>query len=380
MAEENAQLKAPRIALYGYDPYDGLNSPLFRIRSIGEQRWLNMAWIQMNKRSPVNLRPLLGIKPVANPKGLALLLLSHEERLSAGRQGLSADRVEEIEALLFSLKDEQYRAWGYGFPWQNRSFFFPRGLSNTVVSAFVGMALLKRWRRTRQPVYWGHVQDIADFFLHDLHRSEDRDGLCLSYSAIDRSMILNTSLLAARFLAEYARECGQNDEFADLLSRLQHFAVQNQRPDGSWPYGLASNQQWVDSFHTGYNLCALDVLLKVVPDTGAEAALKAGCAFYERTFFGPAGEAYYDARQPMPIDIHSVAQAVITFNRLGSRFDRGEEIRRRVIDWTMAHMWNEKKKTYAFQRHRFWTNRIDYNRWSQAWMHYAQSVELAHAG
>src|SRR5215475_7540754 len=55
----------------GYDPYDGLNSPLARWWPM-RNRLLRTALTQTVKRSPVNLRPLLGIRKAANPKGLAL--------------------------------------------------------------------------------------------------------------------------------------------------------------------------------------------------------------------------------------------------------------------------------------------------------------------
>ena len=47
----------------GYDPYDGLNSPLARILPGKKAR---QAWTQLHRRSPINLRPLVGIKPTLN--------------------------------------------------------------------------------------------------------------------------------------------------------------------------------------------------------------------------------------------------------------------------------------------------------------------------
>ncbi len=379
MAERLSGLREPHIELLGYDPYDGLNCPLFSFQVLGGSRLFNMAWIQLLKRSPVNLRPLLGIRRTANPKGLALLLLSHEQRRSAGLTGLPDGTVGEIEKLLASLKDSRYPAWGYGFPWQNRSFYFPRGLANTVVSAFVGLALLKRYTGSGRELYLEQARGIVNFFLNDLQRTELDGGICLSYSALDRSAIINTSLLAAQFLAEYVRCGGERTDIAALLPRLLRFAVSTQRADGSWPYGLAANQQWVDSFHTGYNLCAMQAILEIVPDTAAESSLQKGCAFYETRFFADDGRAFYYADGTGPVDIHSIAQAIITFNRLRDRCRRADELKDRLVDWTMRHMWNERRRAYAFQRHGCYTNRIDYNRWAQAWMHYAQAVELAHA-
>src|SRR5262245_19233302 len=54
----------------GYDPYDGLNSPLSGL--LPSNRLFRTALIEAVKRSPVNLRPLLGIRKGLNPKGVAL--------------------------------------------------------------------------------------------------------------------------------------------------------------------------------------------------------------------------------------------------------------------------------------------------------------------
>ena len=40
----------------GYDPYDALNSPIVRAAAFGT-RWGRIAWTQLLRRSPVNLRP-----------------------------------------------------------------------------------------------------------------------------------------------------------------------------------------------------------------------------------------------------------------------------------------------------------------------------------
>src|SRR5947209_15739156 len=78
----------------GYDPYDGLNSPLARFWPM-RNRLARTALTQLVKRSPVNLRPLLGIRKAANPKGLALaaravLLLAQREN-----EALPADLLDD---------------------------------------------------------------------------------------------------------------------------------------------------------------------------------------------------------------------------------------------------------------------------------------------
>src|ERR1044071_6701220 len=67
----------------GYDPYDGFSAPVARWWPM-RNRPARTALTQLVKRSPVNLRPLLGIRKAANPKGLALaaravLLLAQQQ-------------------------------------------------------------------------------------------------------------------------------------------------------------------------------------------------------------------------------------------------------------------------------------------------------------
>src|SRR5512145_1787722 len=60
----------------GHDPYDALNSELFK-RLPFLDFWLpRLALTQILKRSPVNFRPLLMIPKTQNPKALALFLMA----------------------------------------------------------------------------------------------------------------------------------------------------------------------------------------------------------------------------------------------------------------------------------------------------------------
>src|SRR5579864_348957 len=56
----------------GYDPYDGLSSPVFNKLPCKNWKFARLAIIHFNKRSPLNVRPILGISQGRNPKGIAL--------------------------------------------------------------------------------------------------------------------------------------------------------------------------------------------------------------------------------------------------------------------------------------------------------------------
>jgi hypothetical protein len=141
--------------------------------------------------------------------------------------------------------------------------------------------------------------------------------------------------------------------------------VDRQRPDGSWIYGEWRWQKWVDSFHTAYNLLALLAYRTATGDCRFDAQLQRGYEFYRTAFFGPDGMPKYSPRSPYPLDIHSCAQAMLTF----CAFEDSDALPRalQVFQWANRHMRNPDG-SYAFQKHRLWTNRTPYMRWGQAWM------------
>ena len=60
----------------GYDPFDMLSSPVVSALSL-RSRWLAVAWTQLGKRSPLDVRTLLGVPAARNAKGIGLSLAAH---------------------------------------------------------------------------------------------------------------------------------------------------------------------------------------------------------------------------------------------------------------------------------------------------------------
>src|SRR5437773_11185027 len=103
----------------GYDPYDALNSKVFKSAPFYRSKFCRIAFTQAMKRSPVNLRPLLGVPREQNPKALALFasaLLKLSDR---------EDEAKDVVQLLLKAKSagRPYACWGYNFAWQNRVTF-----------------------------------------------------------------------------------------------------------------------------------------------------------------------------------------------------------------------------------------------------------------
>ena len=91
----------------GYDPYDALNSPLLRLISVG-RKYPRIAMIQLMKRLPWNLRPLLLIPKGLNPKGLGLFLWGYAKLYEATGDPTCREICEQLIDL---LKETQSDGW-----------------------------------------------------------------------------------------------------------------------------------------------------------------------------------------------------------------------------------------------------------------------------
>src|SRR4029077_4452429 len=125
----------------GYDPYDALNSKLVTGLPLADSRFARIAFTQILKRSPLNIRPLLLIPKVQNAKALALFLAAFiklERNSCITEQHLVPEMVERLVAI--RSQGLPYWCWGYSFPWQTRTILVPAGAPNLVCTAFVANA------------------------------------------------------------------------------------------------------------------------------------------------------------------------------------------------------------------------------------------------
>jgi hypothetical protein len=84
-------------------------------------------------------------------------------------------------------------------------------------------------------------------------------------------------------------------------------------------------------------------------------------------FFTADGVAKYYHDRMYPVDVHSVAQALVTLAKLRTHMPDAIPTALRVLDWGLKNM-RTRNGTFIFQRHALYRNGIVYMRWGQAWM------------
>jgi len=368
----------------GYDPFDGLNAAMFKSPVLGESEFLKLFWIQLNKVSPVNIRPFFSVPKGFNAKGGALFLSGLLNIYSATGEDKYLSEIEDLYSRILSrkIKTSAGIGFGYNFDWKARAFSASRNLPNMVTTAYVGRAFMSYQQAINLDIRT-EIDRIKDFFMSDMIGLEDEVRLCFYYVPGEETWVHNANLLAAAFLSEYAKLYGR-DLYPDIKEKVEkavRFSIEDINPDFSWPYGKKTFHRWVDNFHTAFNVEALLTVSEVFPDIEIDHILDGVLRYYFKELFADDGTPKYYSNKLFPIDIHVLAETKILMNRLSSkeeRFgidpDRKAQITKKNDEW--IDKFQSKEGYYYYRRNRYYWNKIPYMRWAQAWMFYALSTDL----
>lgn len=374
----------------GWDPYDGLNSKVFEaLPYFKNSAFWRLCVIQGFKRNPVNLRKIALVPKEHNAKGIGLFLQGYCNLVKVVRkhpelsEWLGAEsellvKVREIAELLISLQsngDYHGACWGYNFDWQAQGgLFFPKYTPTVVATNFCATALMETYEITGNKKYLDIAITSAEFVKEDLHRHPCEEGFLFSYSKLPgNDTVYNASLLGSRLLSFCYKYTG-NEKYRLLAEESVKACCKGQRKDGAWVYGLRPRQNWVDGFHTGYNLDGLIAYEENTGDTKYHQYIDKGFKYYIEHFFEPDGTPmYYDIKM-YPIDIHCPGQLMVTLARL-HKFDEYRELADKVLDWTIQNM-QDRKGYFYYQLKKGMSSKISYMRWSNAFMFCAMSYYL----
>jgi len=359
----------------GYDPYDALNSTLLKRLTFGNRR-IGQVWVQLMKRSPINVRPLLGGTKGYNPKGMGLFLASYWRLYRHFGQAEDFERVRFFANWLQNNIAHGYHGacWGYNFDWPNRGFFAPAGTPTIVNTVFIGLAFIDLLALPDPAgiVDWGDMpleiaRSACEFIMRDLWSDRPApDEQRFSYTPLDQRCVHNANLLGAWLLAEVGVR-SKETQLTDTALRAVRYTVRRQRTDGSWRYGEGSNDGWVDNFHTGYVLVALKRIAQLLDTHEFDQAIEQGYAYWTATMFLTDGTPKYYADRVFPIDTHCVAQGILTYLEFADRDPQATELARRLATWGIANL-QDPVGYFHYQIHQHYRIRIPYMRWTQAWM------------
>jgi len=368
----------------GWDPYDALSSPLFKLPFFRSNKFIRFASQQAVKRSSVNLRPLLRIPKGYNPVTLGLMLqgycyLFNNEKLSQ-RDGKPTIKNLELESKIDFLVDELERlqskgysgtCWGYDFDWEARNANIPAFTPTVVATGFITNALYIFYSITGNQKAKELLISSANFILKDLNRIQssnhsDNLSFCFSYSPFDKQIVYNASMKGARILSQIY-SITKEAALIETAKNAVEFVINDQNANGSWFYSKKDAGKWVDNYHTGYVLDCLDEYRKHSNDKSYDENIKGGYWFYINNFFEEDGAPKFYNNKKYPIDCTAAAQSILTLTRFGDK-----KTALKVADYMIKNMQN-KEGFFYFRDYGNKKDKTSFMRWSNAWMFAATS-------
>jgi len=355
----------------GYDPYDAQNSflPISKL-----PHFLRFGITQVNKRSPVNLRLLLGICKNYHTKAMGLFLAGYCNLFKIIRDKRFLDKADffldwlEHNTSNFSEKI----CWGYDYNYASRNGYVKKGLPTVVHHSYIVQALYKYWILTDSKKTYEWINKTKNFVLNDIPIIKYNNGICFGYHPGSIGCCYNASLYAVECLA-VVDKINNRDDYFELIKNTVKYVVSRQRPSGEWYYSHRSNpeneKKQID-FHQGYILDCLrsiDNLTVGKINIIVKSSIQAGLEFYYSRQFDEQGQSWFRYPKRYPTDIHNQAQGIITFSKFADYDPKYKKMAESILLWTIQNM-QDTQGFFYYQKYKSFTNKISYIRWSQAWM------------
>jgi rhamnogalacturonyl hydrolase YesR len=319
-----------------YDPGDGnlsyLHALTFNILTL--ERILQ----QSVYRAPLNLRPLLGIKPHVSTKGKGYMAWGYLKMYKLTGRVAYAERAKACLDWLIQNKSPYYRqfCWGNHFPFCTRSGRTPKLEPIVPWTVLIGQAFLEAYETFNDSKYLDVLVSVTDWIL-SLPRERTDSGTCISYVAFKQNSIHNSNMLAGALLAQVGRLTG-DCQALDVAKEAMVYSCSRQQTNGAWLYGEASKYHWNDNFHTGYNLDCLKRYIDTSEDQTFGKNLRDGFDFFKRQFFEGDGRPKYYDKATYPTDIQCAAQAIDTLTFFSDLDNDALSLALKVANWTIDHL------------------------------------------
>jgi rhamnogalacturonyl hydrolase YesR len=349
----------------GYEPFDCLLSYL-RPLTFGS-RFLEQLLQHVGRQSPINLRPLMGVRPQESTKGRGYIAWGHLLRYaSAG----NPDDLAKAEMCLDWLDKHncptyQGHSWGNDFDYASRGGKLARGEPTIVWTSLIGQAYLEAFEQTGSDRWLKIAESICSWILA-LPREKTAHGTCLSYVAFEVSSVHNSNMLGAAMLARTAKHTG-NREYLEVARAAMEYSCHGQLADGAWYYGEDPMYHWIDNFHTGYNLDSLKRYTKYSGDETWRENLTRGFQYFKAHFIDPDGCPRYYSNRRQPIDIQGAAQVIDTLALFSDEDPASLDLAVAVAQWTIQHMQDPDGHFY-YRSYPLITAKVPMIHWGQATM------------
>ena len=354
----------------GYDPGDGLTSflrPLTLGKIFPERLLQQLIW-----KSPINIRPLVGVKPLDSTKGRGFMAWGYMMSYKATSDETYREKAQTCLAWLDEHIEQGHagHCWGNHFDFTTRSGRMVAHTPTIVWSGLIGQSYLEAFEQTQDQKYLDTAESICRWIL-SLPREKTAIGDCLSYVPKNQSSVHNSNLLGAGMLARTWKH-RPKDEYIETARQAALYSCDRQLKDGSWWYAESKNHHWIDNFHTAYNLDSLKRYAESTQDESFNKHIDSGYQYFKEVFFEEDGIPRYYHNRKHPIDIQCASQAIDTFCHFSDEDPKAISMAEKVARWTIDNM-QDSTGYFYYRKYPILTAKTPYFHWGQATMFKALS-------
>jgi hypothetical protein len=253
--------------------------------------------------------------------------------------------------------------WTSGF-----GLSYPRGYPALIVTSEIGHSFLDHYIVSPSPEVKKACINIGEAIVNEIGFTQiNEQNVCFHYTGIDHYFVNNTNAYAAAYLARLS-DIVFNKRYYELALAACKFVEANLLDNGCWFYyapPFVERNRAIDNRHTGYTIVGLLWANAILKDRDIEKAIDKGWEFYRHNFLE---ECIPKSRMDSlyPVDMHDVAQLIVTASELGEI-----KLARDCARWAIDNMSNTTDEFY----YRLYPNgtviKIPFVRWNQAWMYRA---------
>lgn len=370
--------------LLGYDPYDFYLSP------ISKCVLKNILFLHAAKISPINMRPLLGIKKGMVTKVYALMIDSYLNLYGITREKTYLQKAETCYRNMIAaavLSTEEELGWGRNYPFKTGGEIHDNKKPLVYLNARLGQAMIHLYDINHDKQILENLERVVRNLIRT-GRVLERDGWKFIGYSPDKNarLTFNASMVAVETIMKFMDRAGldtfQVDEYEmgalclDIIRTMVHY----QKPDGGWTYGYSAKGRLFNQtdFHQGFVIDSIHECLPLIKEPqlreDAQRAYDKGYEYLKNIQIDNQGVFFWRYPKKFPIDIHNQAQGILSLSI--NEKDEDKEKLSTIIEYTINHFWKKKKHCFKYQKWPLFTNNISYIRWCNGWMLYALTIYL----
>ena len=269
--------------------------------------------------------------------------------------------------------------WGYPFDWVTRNGVIKAGtpLITTTPYAFEAFLQVQELqpdagrKKIIESIVRHTCTDIKDF-------KTSATASTSSYTPHDQGGVVNASAYRAFTLTSAAKFLCDNSLSA-IAERNLNFVLENQNPDGSWPYAKDGVRDFVDHFHTCFVMKALAKIYRLNGDQRILAALAKGVDYYLKNLFGEDGMPRPFSKAPRltvyKCELYDCAECINLYLLLRKDFPQLDKTLETVVAGILKN-WVKPDGSFRSRKLILGWDNVPMHRWAQSQMFRALAFYL----